>query len=488
MTDHPVLIGGHRVLPAHPAWLDIENPYTRQVWARVPQAGVTEVDAAVDAAHAAFDEWSALLPAARAAALRAVADRLDGAVDELTDLQVRENGKAIREQHAQTASLGAHLRYFAGLAEHLRGAAIPVSIPSTLAYTRREPLGVVGAITPWNSPLSLLMWKLGPALAAGNTMVIKPSEITPVSTLRFAQICEESGLPAGVLNVVTGSSATGALVAGHPGIDKVAFTGSTAAGRAVGQAAASHLAPVSLELGGKSPTVVFADADIDRAIEGIVGGIFAAAGQTCIAGSRLLAAREVHDDLVHRMAARVSRIVLGDPLDWNTEVGSIACQAQYDKIVNYVRIAQDEGASLVTGGSGSGNRQHGLLFKPTIFDAVTPDMRIAREEVFGPVLVVQTFTDEEDAVAQANSTEFGLAAGIWTADASRAHRVAARLRAGTVWINTYRKTNYAVPFGGFGQSGYGRENGFEALAEYTETKVVWQDYSETIPDPFNPVR
>lgn len=490
VTDHRMIIGGERVAPSEDRWLEVVDPYLQEVWARVPVASPDDVARAVDAARIALVDspWSSLTPGRRRQALLDYAAVLDAHVEELTTLQVRENGKAIREQFAQTTALGEHLRYFAGLCEQLRGATIPIGVPSTLCYTLREPIGVVGALTPWNSPLSLLMWKLAPALAAGNTLVVKPSEISPVSTLAMVALADEAGLPAGVLNVVTGAGEVGALLAAHPGVDKVAFTGSTAAGREVGKTAIDHLARISLELGGKSPSIVFADADLDRAVEGVVGGIFAAAGQTCIAGSRVLVQETVYEEFADRLAARVARIRLGNPLDWETEVGTISCLRQYEKIESYVAIALAEGARLVAGGGRptAPGLETGFFFAPTIFADVRNDMRIAREEVFGPVVCLLRFLDEDDAVAQANDSDFGLAAGVWTQSGARAHRIAARLRVGTVWINTYRKTNHAVPFGGFRHSGIGRENGVESLLEYTELKVVWADLGEATPDPFNP--
>jgi aldehyde dehydrogenase (NAD+) len=466
-------------------WIEVVNPYTGQIWARVPEASPAQVDAAVAAARRAFDSgaWSRIAPRERAAALHRLAGLVTEHADELTRLQVMENGKAIREQAAQTRGLAAHLAFFAGVAEDLRGHTVPVS-DSDFVYTVREPIGVVAALTPWNSPLALLMWKMAPALAAGNTMVVKPSEVTPVSTLRLAELVTQAGIPAGVFNVVTGAATVGALLAEHRGVDRVAFTGSTGAGQAVARAAAQTMARVSLELGGKSANVIFADARLDAAIEGVVGGIFAAAGQTCIAGSRVLVEESVYDDFVGRLVARARRIRLGDPMDWETEVGTMSCRRQYDSVLRFLDVGRDEGATLLTGGAAPSGDS--LFIEPTIFGDVTNTMRIVQEEIFGPVAVVQRFASEEEAVALANSTRYGLAAGVWTDDVRRAHRVAGRLRAGTVWVNTYRKTSYLAPFGGRGFSGIGRENGRDAVDEYTEVKTVWLGLGEGVADPFNP--
>jgi (Z)-2-((N-methylformamido)methylene)-5-hydroxybutyrolactone dehydrogenase len=484
MDDWQLLIDG---APAQGTgdWVEVRNPYTGECWARVPEATGEQVDKAVAAARRAFDGggWSRLAPAKRASAMHRFAALVADHADELTRLQVMENGKAIREQAAQTRGLAAHLAFFAGVAEDLRGSTIPMS-ESDFLYTVREPVGVVAALTPWNSPLALLVWKLAPALAAGNTVVVKPSEITPVSTLRFAALAAEAGIPPGVVNVVTGGAKVGAALAEHPGVDKVAFTGSTAAGQAVARAAAGTLARVSLELGGKSANVVFADARLDAAIEGVVGGIFAAAGQTCVAGSRVLVDASIYDDFAARLVERTARIRLGDPLDWATEVGTISCQRQYESILTHIEAGRRAGATVLTGGGRPPGDGRGLFIAPTIFGDVTNDMRIVQEEIFGPVVCLQRFTSEEEAVALANGTPYGLAAGVWTDDVRRAHRVAALLRAGTVWVNTYRKTSYLAPFGGFGQSGIGRENGRDAVDEYTENKTVWLGLGDGLGDPF----
>ncbi|MHB1538151.1 MAG: aldehyde dehydrogenase [Solirubrobacteraceae bacterium] len=476
--------------PAAGRWRTVNDPFNGHGWARVPESGQAEVAAAVAAAKRAFEHgpWHSALPVTRANCLRALADLIERDAAELTQLQARENGKAVREQHAQTLGLSAHLRFFAGAAETITGQTIPVSVPSMFHFTVREPLGVVAALTPWNSPLALLVWKLAPALAAGNTIVVKPSEVSPVSTLALCALAEEAGLPAGVVNVVTGGSEAGRQLVAHPDVALVAFTGSTAAGRQIAQSAGARLARYTLELGGKSPNIVFADADLDAAIEGVVGGIFAAAGQTCIAGSRVLVQRPIHDELVERLALRAARIRLGDPLSWDTEVGTIASPAQLQKVRDYVEIAIGEGAKLAAGGRAPSDPAlgDGLFFEPTVFAQVRPEMRIAREEVFGPLAAVLPFDDESDAIRIANDSSFGLGAGVWTADLGRALRTSRAIRSGTVWVNTYRRTNYASPFGGFGESGVGRENGSEAIREFTETKTVWIDMGNGIADPFNP--
>jgi aldehyde dehydrogenase (NAD+) len=489
-TDYPMLIDGQDHAGSGTEFIEVDNPYTREVWARVPVATEVDVDRAVEAASRAFagGPWGRMLPAARAKLMRRLGELIDRDAEALTRTQVMENGKAIREQSAQTSGLSGFLNYFAGVAETRGGETIPVSVPDSLAYTVREPVGVVACLTPWNSPLALLMWKLAPALAAGNTVVVKPSEVTPVSTLMLARLAEEAGFPPGVINVVTGAGRTGAALAQHPGVRKIAFTGSTAVGRQIGKTAGERLISASLELGGKSPNIVFDDADLDAAIEGVVGGVFAAAGQTCIAGSRVLVHDSIYDEFAARLVERSSRIIQGDPLSWETEVGTIASQPQYAKVRSMIAMAGDEGAKLLLGGDhpAAAELRDGLFIAPTVFGDVVPEMRIAKEEVFGPVVVLMRFTSDEDAVRLANGTPYGLAAGVWTRDVKRVHRMARALVAGTVWVNTYRKTNYAAPFGGFKDSGIGRENGAHAIDEFTEEKLVWLDLGDGIADPFNP--
>ncbi len=469
---------------------DCIDPYTGLAWARVPTATAADVDAAVAAARLAFEQgdWANALPAKRARLLRKLGDLIESEFQELANVQVLENGKLMREVLGQTQGLAAFCYYFAGAAEHLHGDTVPVSLPDMFNYTTREPIGVIAAVTPWNSPLALLFWKLCPALAAGNTIVVKPSEVTPVSTLVFAELVEKAGFPKGVFNVVTGDGSVGAALVKHPGVDKIAFTGSTAIGIAVAKEAASRLARVSLELGGKSPNIVFADAEFDNAINGILAGIFGATGQTCLAGSRALIHGDIYEQFAKRLVERARAIKLGDPLHPESEMGTLSCRMQYDKVMHWIQVGLEDGAELLTGGRHptAAALQKGLFVEPTIFGNVGNSMRIAREEIFGPVLCLIPFKDEADAIAIANDTRFGLAAGVWTNDIKCANRMIKKIRAGTVWVNTYRRTGYSMPFGGMKQSGLGRENGREAIHEYTEVKSVWIDSGPGMRDPFNP--
>jgi acyl-CoA reductase-like NAD-dependent aldehyde dehydrogenase len=491
VARYGLFIDNQQVSPADGVYLDVVNPATGRVWAQVPNASAADVDRAVASARHAFEEgdWPDFRAADRAKFLIRFGQAIADNAEELAQLQVDENGKLIREMVGQAKLMPEYFNYYAGLAQMPTGSTNPLHVKDMLNYTVREPLGVVAAITPWNSPLLLLVWKLGPALAAGNTVIAKPSEVTPVSAIRFAELAAEAGLPPGVFNVVTGlGSPSGTALTTHAGVDKIAFTGSTATGQAIASQAGKTLKRVSLELGGKSPNIVFDDADLTSAVNGLVAGIFGASGQTCMAGSRILVQDSIYDQVVEELTKRAEAIKVGDPQDSASEMGTVACRPQYDKVLHYVTVATEDGARLVAGGSPAevDGLADGLFMRPTVFADVTNDMRIAQEEVFGPIAALIRFQDEDEAVRIANDTEFGLAAGVWTNNIQRAHRVAGRLRAGTVWINNYRKTGYATPFGGYKQSGLGRENGPDALREYTEEKSVWVDTGQGVKDPFNP--
>jgi aldehyde dehydrogenase (NAD+) len=485
LEPYEMVIGGERVPALDGRVFESVDPFRGEAWATAPDGSAADVDRAVEAAQAALDgPWGEMTGRERAALLRKLGDLIARDAEKLTVAEVRDNGKLHRDAYAQIAYMPEWYYYFSGLADKLNGENITPPSNNYFVYTRHEPVGVVGAIVPWNSPLPLLTWKLAPALAAGCTMVVKPSDYTPVSTLELANCVEEAGFPPGVFNVVTGfGPETGQALTAHPGVSKIAFTGSTAVGIEVGKSAMEHLARVSLELGGKSAQVIFADADIEAAANGVIAGVFAATGQTCMAGSRLLIQREVFDEIIERVSERAKTIVVGDPTLEETEMGPLANQNQYERVLGFVERAQGEGASVVCGGGPVGDGT-GFLVQPTLLTGVTPEMEIFRDEVFGPVAVALPFDTEEEAIAMANDTEFGLAGSVWTRDLQRAHRVAHKIKAGNVWVNTYRVVSPSVPFGGYKMSGLGRESGTDAIHEYTETKAVWIELSGATRDPF----
>jgi len=467
--------------------LDVINPFTNTVWARIPDAGIADVDKAVRAADEAFrsSEWSDMIPIQRARLLNKFADLIETNAERIAVTDTKSNGKLLREMFGQMKSIPNWYRYFAGAADKIYGEVIPLEKPSTLNYTLHEPLGVIGIIVPWNSPILVISYSMAPALAAGNTIVLKPSKLAPVSTLELMKLVKESGFPNGVINTITGSGekAGNALVSHHM-VKKIVFTGGTEIGKTIAKMAAQNLTGTTMELGGKSPNIIFEDANLENAVNGVLAGIFAACGQTCVAGSRVFIQASIFDEVIKQVVARTKRIKMGDPLSLDAEYGPIANKEQFDKITHYVQLAKNEGAQLICGGkSPDFDTNKGLFFEPTIFTA-TNNLRIAQEEVFGPVLCVIPFKDEADAVRMANDTEFGLAAGIWTNDLTRAHRVAKKLQVGTVWINTYRSISFASPFGGYKASGYGRENSLEAIREFTQTKSIWVDMSGKMGDPF----
>jgi aldehyde dehydrogenase (NAD+) len=470
-------------------WLASTNPYTGAEWAEVPHGGVDDVNDAIEAAHQAFTKgpWATLNATSRGKLLRRLGDLIARDAEKLAAIEVRDNGKLLAEMSGQVRYIPEWFYYYGGLADKIEGGVLPTDKPDMFTYTKREPLGVVVAITPWNSPLLLLTWKLAPALAAGNTIVIKPSEFTSCSTLALMDLVREAGFPVGVINTVTGfGSEIGAALVEHPRVAKVAFTGGDATGAAVYAAAAKGIKHVTLELGGKSPNIVFADANIDDAVKGAISGIFAASGQTCIAGSRLLVQRSAYEEVSSKIVAMARTARLGDPMERTTQVGPITTQPQREKVLHYLEVGRGEGARCLLGGGtpSSPELARGWFVEPTIFGEVSNSMRIAREEVFGPVLSIIPFEDDEEAIEIANDTLYGLAAGVWTSNIRRAFVMADRIRAGTVWVNTYRAVSFMAPFGGYKQSGIGRENGQGAIDEYLQTKCVWINLAEGVPDPF----
>ncbi|HEX7186159.1 MAG TPA: aldehyde dehydrogenase family protein [Thermoanaerobaculia bacterium] len=469
-------IGGEWVEPDGGRSFVTENPATEEPLCEVAAASPADVDRAVKAARAALHgDWGRMPARERGQLLWKLADALEARADEFALLETLDNGKPIFESRYVDIPAGAEaLRYFAGWADKITGDTLPVSGPFVLAYTLREPVGVVGAITPWNFPLIQALWKIAPALACGNTVVHKPASYTPLTALRFAELAAEAGLPPGVLNVLPGSGAeVGNALVAHPEVAKISFTGSTEVGRDIMRGAADTIKRVTLELGGKSPNIVFADADLDAAAKGAYTGIFYGKGEVCAAGSRLFVEAKVHDELMDRLLARTKRLAPGDPLDPKTRLGALVSRKQREGVLGYIEEGKREGARIVCGGEPADLNGKGWFMQPTILDGVKNDMRIAREEVFGPVLAVIPFEKAGDAVELANASIYGLAAGVWTRDVGKAHEVARQLQAGTVWINQYNWYDSGAPFGGYKQSGFGRELGREALDAYTEVKTVY---------------
>jgi len=456
------------------------NPATGEVLTRVVDSSAGDVDRAVQAARKALEDrsgaWRKMSASERGRLMWKLADLIEKNIDELAELETLDNGKPIFEsRHVDMPMVTDVLRYYAGWATKIHGETV-TTFESAFTYTLREPVGVVGLIIPWNFPLLLASWKLGPALACGCTVVLKPAEQTPLTALRMGELAVEAGFPAGVINIVTGGPEVGKTIVRHPGIDKIAFTGSTAVGREIMRGAADTLKRVTLELGGKSPNIVFADADIDHAVKGAINGIFYGKGEVCNAGSRLFVEGKVKDEFLDKLVGRAKKMQPANPLDPKTRMGAIVSQEQLDTVLSYIEAGKKEGARLITGGNRvSVDGGKGFFLEPTIFGEVKNDMKIAQEEIFGPVLATLMFDDIDEVVRLANQNPYGLAAAVWTRDIKKAHTVSRQLRAGTVWINTYGLMDASLPFGGYKSSGFGRELGENALEHYTEVKTVWMN-------------
>jgi aldehyde dehydrogenase (NAD+) len=489
LVKHQMYIDGRFVDAAGGELFESDNPFLGEPWALIPRGTAEDVDRAVRAAHKALTSgpWPTLTATQRGALLRKLGDLVAAHAKALATIEVRDNGKLFAEMLGQLNYIPQWYYYYGGLADKIEGAVIPTDKPDMFNFTKYEPVGVVACIVPWNSPLLLTAWKLAPALAAGNTVVIKPSEFTSASVLEFVKLVEQAGFPPGVVNIVTGFGAdVGEPLVIHPLVAKVAFTGSDATGQRVYEAAARSLKRVTMELGGKSPNIVFDDAEMDNAVKGVISGIFAATGQTCIAGSRLLVQKSIHDQFLEKLLAFAKTARMGDPMLPETQVGPVTNKPQFEKVLKYIDIARGEGAQPVLGGARASRPEcgNGWFVEPTIFAGVHNRMRIAQEEVFGPVLAVIPFDDEEDAIAIGNDVQFGLAAGVWTQNMRRALKMADRLQAGTVWVNTYRAVSVLSPFGGYKRSGLGRENGQDMIKEYLQTKSVWISTATDVPNPF----
>lgn len=488
LPHYPLFIDGEWCEGAANGTLTSVNPATEKPWASAAVAEEDDVNRAVASAkRALFDgPWAAMTATQRGKLLYRLADLVASHAEQLGDTETTDSGKLARETRAQTAYAADYYRYYAGLADKIQGYTLPIDKPDMHVFTTREPIGVVAAVVPWNAQMFLSATKLGPALAAGNTVVLKASEDAPAAMFEFAKLVEEAGFPAGVVNVITGyGEPCGRALTAHPDVARVAFTGGPQTARHVVANTANNLAVVSLELGGKSPMIIFDDADIDSAVNGIVAGNWGASGQSCVAGSRVLLHERVHDEIIERIAERAKTVKIGDPLDLTSDMGPLATRRQLDNINEIVAASDEQGGEIVTGGKRPDHLEQGYYYAPTLIRCPDQTIPSVRNELFGPVISALRFDDEAQAIAYANDSKFGLGAGVFTRDVGRAHRVASRIRSGIVWVNTYRAISPIAPFGGFGQSGYGREAGTDVIHDYTRTRTVWINTSSApMADPF----